>query len=398
MKSSRSILWITTAAVAMLAWSALVARADYVEVRRPATVKAAPHRDALVLRRVSRGDLLALAASIQDNGYYAVTLPEGGGTGWVYRTLVRRHPGNIEGGSTAHSGRLEVHVINVGQADAILVRCPDGEHELLIDAAGSRSATTRGLFKAYMRAHQATSNEIEVVVATHPHSDHIGDMAWVLGTYSVGLYVDNGNEYDTATYRRVDDAWMSGHAGYWGADEEVAPDVDFCPRADVSAVVLRPAGFGESSDPNDNSVVVRVDYGEDSFLFVGDAEAEEEGLLLQDAQTRSRLDCDFLKVGHHASETSSTDAFLQVVTPAIAAVSCGSPGVGMNSTHKHPRFSTVNRLLGVVGLRSGGAASLQAYDTEGGQWRTVSVNQALYVTSADGDIVLESDGHGIRKR
>ena len=84
------------------------------------------------------------------------------------------------------------------------------------------------------------------------------------------------------------------------------PGIAFCPLADVKARILRPAGMEYSDDdPNNSSVVIRVDYKKTSFLFVGDAEAEEEKLLMDDPATRALLDCDFLKAGHHASETSS---------------------------------------------------------------------------------------------
>ena len=234
---------------------------------------------------------------------------------------------------------LEVHVINVGQGDAILIRCPDGTHELLIDAGDNRYSGSAAAFKAYMGAEQATDNHIEVVVASHPHADHIGSMAWLLSHYTVDLYVDNGNVYDSRTYERVDDAFDFNTTSYWSAQDDVVPDIDFCPREDVSATILRPEGFGESSDPNDNSVIVRVDYINDSFLFVGDCGGEEEDLLMEDDETRKLLDCDFLKVGHHCSNTSSSPEFLDTVTPDISAVSCGAKGVSTNSGYKHPRRS-----------------------------------------------------------
>lgn len=385
--------------VGLSVFVSLPARADYLLVRRPATVKEAAHRDAEVLLRCEVGDTLALVPVPQQNGYYCVELPHASERGWIYRTLVRRHTGQApDGAMPPHSGRLEVHVINVGQADAILIRCPDGNHEMLIDAADTRYPQSGRRFEHYLTSHQSRDNEIEVVIATHPHADHIGHMAWVLRRYSVGLYVDNGNEYDSATFRRTEDAWAERNPRYWSTQDELVPLIDFCPRPDVSAVVLRPEGFGQSHDPNDNSVVVRVDYGEDSFLFVGDAGREEEELLAADQNTLARLDCDFLKAGHHASETSSNEPFLQRVTPQIVAISCGARDVGTNTTYMHPRREKVAALLLHAGPRQGPPVLLQAFDSVTREWSDLSLDRAVYVTVVDGDLVFESDGQGIRKR
>ena len=139
---------------------------------------------------------------------------------------------------------LEVHVIDVGQADAILIICPDGEHQILIDSGDNRYKDSGKNFKAYMKANQDTDDPIEVVIASHPHADHIGNMAWLLKNYTVNLYVDNGNVYDSRTYERVEEAFDFDETDYWSAQDEVVPEIDFCPLQEVDAFVLRPAGFG----------------------------------------------------------------------------------------------------------------------------------------------------------
>lgn len=375
-----------------------VAQADYLQASRHATVKENPDRNARILFRVDRGERLRLISNQQTDSYYRVELPDGSGEGWISRYLVRRYVGEIPGVLDSDSGLLEVHVLDVGQADAVLIRCPDGQHEMLIDAGDTRYKGSSKKFKAYLRARQSTDNEIEVVIATHPHADHIGNMAWVLDTYRVGLYVDNGNEYNSATYRRLEDAYARHNPSYWSAQDDLVPEVDFCPRSDVSAVVLRPDGFGESSDPNDNSIIVRVDYGEDSFLFVGDCEAEEEHLLIEDGETSDLLDCDFLKVGHHGSHTSSTRAFLDLITPQIAVISCGAKGISTNKRYKHPRQETIATLFSFVDPRDGSPVTIDAFDSDSSQWERVRLDRAIYLTTADGSLVFESDGEGIRKR
>lgn len=373
-------------------------QADYLRTSRRATVKADPNRDAQILYRLDAAENLRLLSNLQENGYYEVELPDGSGQGWISRYLVRRHSGAVPGAPLTHSGLLEVHVIDVGQADAILIRCPDGNHEMLIDSGDNRYRGSGRQFKAYMGLHQSTDNEIEVVVATHPHADHIGNMAWVLDNYRVGLYVDNGNVYDTATYRRVEEAYARHSPSYWSAQDDLIPDVDFCPRDDVTAIVIRPNGFGESRDPNDNSVIVRIDYGDDSLLFVGDCGAEQEGILQADSTTRLLLDCDFLKVGHHCSDTSTSDDFLALVSPDIAAVSCGAKGVSTNSGYKHPRHEILSAIMAVTLPRSSSVVTMEAYESNAKEWRSITLNRSVFVTTTEGTLVFESDGNGIRKR
>lgn len=303
-----------------------------------------------------------------------------------------------EATTATHTAQLEVHIIDVGQGDAIFIRCPDGEHELLIDSGDNRYRNSGSNFRSYMLTHQADDNAIEVVIATHPHADHIGNLAWLLDTFTVDLYVDNGNEYNSRTYERLEESINNNSVPYYSVQYEIVPAIDFCSRDDVSATILRPTGFGNSSDPNDNSVIVRIDYGDDSFLFVGDCEAEEESLLLADGVIRAQLDCDFLKVSHHGSYSSSSHAFLEAVSPDLAAVSCGAVGVSTNARYKHPRVSTITRLLDFVLPRTGPSPLLDAFDSNTRQWRQVPLTGSVYVTAIDGDIVFESNGEGIRKR
>ena len=297
--------------------------------------------------------------------------------------------------------KLEVHLINVGQGDGILIRCPEGTHELLIDSGelNQRYSGSSTMFKAYLGAKQATTNPIEIVIATHTHSDHIGSMKWVVDTYTIGLYVDNGMTGTSATFTNLNASLTARSVNRKSTKDATLPDIDFCPLAEVNARILRPAGFEEDEDnPNNRSVVVRVDFKNASFLFVGDAEAEEEQLLVNDLATKALLDCDFLKVGHHGSETSSKPFFIDAVTPKVAAISCGKKDVGTNKGYKHPRLKTVKQILPQADPREGPALDIDAYDGDNVVWTTVKLNAAVYVTAAQGDLVFESDGSTIHKR
>jgi len=297
------------------------------------------------------------------------------------------------------SGKLEVHLIDVGQADAILIRCPEGIHEMLIDSGDTRYPGSSAKFKTYMEKHQAKQNQIEVVVATHPHADHIGNMEWVVENYPIGLYVDSGKKATTAGYKNLMKAIELHHVAHKTAQDAQVPEIKFCTLPEVKARILRPAHYAEDEDdPNNVSVIVKVEYKDQSFLFVGDCEGPEEQLLMNDPETEKDLKCGFLKAGHHGSNTSSSAEFLNHVQPKIVGVSCGEKGVGTNIKYKHPRFETLKALLGHADSREGPAVTVDAYATQDGGWKTLKLNAAVYVTQGQGDLDFECDGKEIHKR
>ena len=247
----------------------------------------------------------------------------------------------------AANGKLEVTYFDVGQADAILVTCPDGKHHLLIDSGDTRYPDSSKHFRAFLNtAFTNKPHRLDVVVASHEHADHIGSMQWVLTNFQVGTYVDNGDTAETTmfanlqTERRKQE--KAGKLNYIQGNKNSFSDVDFCPAVKME-IFLPWATKPGLSDQNDRSVAVRLDFGTNSFLFVGDIEGEAEQVMLNqftEAQ-RARLNVDVLKVGHHGSDTSSLDGFVDAVSPQIAIVSCGKKGTGTNDRYKHPRLSTV---------------------------------------------------------
>jgi|GEM_PF-6489755 len=386
------------------------ARANYVSVSRDAVIRKEALSSSQVIERVKAGTFLPLLdENLFGTGYLKVRTPSGK-TGFIYKSRVRVRVGEMPTSDEANTvatnvsgGNLEVHIINVGQGDGMIIRCPDGNHEILIDAAELNSSfrypNSLNEFKNYISAYQSKDNPIEVVVATHPHSDHIAGMKWILTQYDVKQYVDNGMTNTSGTYSSLESKIKELKVNRSQLNEADVPKIDFCPREDVSAQILRPAGFDEPGiDPNNYSVIVRIDYGSTSFLFTGDAEKEMEDKLMADNNTSKLLDVDFLKVGHHGSHSSSQKTFLDVVTPEIAAISSGAETVGTNKSHKHPRMISVQNLLPYLRERRGVETTLEAYNKSTRKWEQVSTKAALYITNNDGDLVFLSDGSKIWRR
>src|SRR4051812_19030659 len=233
---------------------------------------------------------------------------------------------------------LEAHFISVGQADAVLVRCPDGQTTMLVDSADTRYPGSKDRFRAYLEKEFAGKpRKIALAVASHPHNDHIGSMQWVLEKFEVRTYVDNGEKYDSTLWSNLDKARKkqvkAGKLKYINGKQAQSAEIPLC--ADVSVEVFVPWAFSNKlTDTNDRSVVVRLAYRKVTFLFVGDSEDAGEAVMVDDT-LRKKLVADVLKVGHHGSDTSSTAKFVMAVSPQLAVISAGERGVGTNTRYKH---------------------------------------------------------------
>ena len=302
----------------------------------------------------------------------------------------------------AQDARLEVHYIDVGQGDAILVRCPDNKHHLLIDSGelNSKYPKSADQFQAYLTKEFADRPlKINIVVASHPHSDHIGSLEWLLQKFTVGTYIDNGQKYDTALWARLDklvrQRVKKGELEYVNGKKTEFTEVEFCPE--VKLEVMAPWALKDLSDPNSRSVIVRLTYGEKSFLFVGDAHKDAEKVLLDKLsdEQQAKLDVDVLKVGHHGSETSSGAQFVSAVSPAVAVISSGKKETGSNKKYKHPRWATVQTFLNHFKQldkndhRHSANDSIWVFDSDWGQRQR---RRGLCVTAKDGTVVVKSDG------
>jgi hypothetical protein len=137
-------------------------------------------------------------------------------------------------------------------------------------------------------------------------------------------------------------------------------------------------------------------YDAVSFLFPGDAEEEQEAMLLQHSELKESLSAKVLKVPHHGSDTSSSRAFLDAVSPEWMIISAGKKNVGTNKSFMHPRLATINNLMTFVGAHDN-PRYVDVYDSARKVWARKSIRGNLFVTGKDGQVVLSSDGSEIRK-
>jgi competence protein ComEC len=237
-----------------------------------------------------------------------------------------------------YSGNVELHVLDVGQGDAILLRTDKGRW-LLFDAGriwDSGDAGRSTVVPYVMRR----GGSLEAFILSHAHSDHVGGAASVFRalhphTFWDAAFAQGSEVYDKSlrAAREVGVEWHRVHPG-----DEL--DVD-----GVAVEFLAPdsAWTASLADPNEVSTIALIRFGAVRFLLVGDAEQAEEGWLLDHA--RDELHADVLKVGHHGSSTSSGDEFLAAVHPSVAIIS-----VGADNTYGHPS-ADVLAALGRVGAR-----------------------------------------------
>lgn len=298
------------------------------------------------------------------------------------------------------SGTLKAHFIDVGQGDAILVISPDRDCVLLIDSGSNRYPQSTTRFRQHMLKELPKDHEIDLVVASHPHSDHIGNMRWVLQNYRVKTFIDNGHEVNTPVYRDLmAEVAKQEKTGLRYFVHTVAPpeDQDFCAAENLDSELLYPregydADFCQKK-PNNCSVVVKLTYGETSFLFPGDADKEQEELLLKDKDIRKKLLADVLKAGNHGSDTASSGGFLRAVSPKWVVISVGRKGVGSVVREKHPRLGAVSLLQEIVGASAANRRVIDVFD--GAKWVGKTISGNLFVTAKDGTVVLGSDGRKI---
>jgi len=255
--------------------------------------------------------------------------------------------------STANS--LLFTFLNVGQGDATLIQMSDGK-TVLIDGGESDSGIVSQL--------QALGvQRIDLMIATHPHSDHIGGLVPVLQNFPVSKVVTSGQSHTTSVYEHFLDGIASAQAEYIEVKRG-----DVISLSGVNFQVLNPPNFN-NPDLNENSVVLQFKVGQTTFLMMGDSGADTEASLISAGLLQK---IDILKIGHHASTTGSTLAFLNLLQPTIALYSAG-----INNQYGHPAPLTIASLTSVIatvyGTDKNGVISIQV-DQNG---YTINASQGL---------------------
>lgn len=253
-----------------------------------------------------------------------------------------------ENGEVSQSeGGLSVHIIDVGQGDGIFVELPDGT-TLLIDAGEKQYGQT---VIDYITARGY--NRIDYLVGTHPHSDHIGGLEQVIRSFDIGTVYMPKKSHTTSTYlnllQTIADKGLSIQTAKAG--KTIAEGGDF------SVDILSPVDEDYGDELNLYSVVIKITYGSQRFLFLGDAETENE-------EQMSDVQAEFVKVGHHGSATSSDSEFVRRVGAKYAVVS-----VGAGNSYGLPKDKILQR------------------------WQESGA--AIYRTDESGSIVAYSDGSSI---
>lgn len=248
----------------------------------------------------------------------------------VFLELVARRAG-------APIGRLRVTAIDVGQGDSLLVDLPDGRL-MLVDGGG---AITGGpdpgqrVVLPLLRARRR--GQIDIVVLTHPHPDHFGGLLAVMRALPIAEFWEAGDRDDGGV---GDIAQLRRHLLQVGTRVRHLPDLceSFGVHRDPVIELLGPCpNVTASHHANDQSLVIRLKWGRHSVLLAGDAEATLEAELV--AKHGTHLRADLLKIGHHGSKSSTTQAWLDAISPSCAIVS-----VGLRNRFGHPHPTTLARL------------------------------------------------------
>jgi len=224
-------------------------------------------------------------------------------------------------------GRLQIIFLDVGQGDSILVQY--GTQQILIDG-GSNGKTELARLGKYL---PYFDREIEVVIVTHPDRDHIGGLIDVAKNFKIGKVLATGAEKDTAVFKEWKD--IREYDRIETLEALRGDEVDFG-NAKMRIVFPESPVDAATGDANNKSVVARLDYGENSFLFTGDIESPAEKEILASGEN---IDIDFLKIAHHGSKYSSSEEFLNRASPETAIIS-----VGANNSYGHPTEAVLNAL------------------------------------------------------
>lgn len=321
----------------------------------PSTIK-----DKIIVKDTN-GNIINTTASVENN-VIKVTPPKYGYQGGTYTLNILDGIKSISNKLTkynynmkfnvvttsANIGNLKVHYINVGQGDSILIQ--QDEHNMLIDAGSNKTSST---VANYLKSKGV--NKLDYVIATHPHEDHIGGMAYVINNFNVNKFMMAKVTHTSNTFKNMVSALKNKGL------KITVPNVGDKYNLGTSTFTIVAPNSNKYNNLNNYSIVTKLKFGNNSFLFTGDAESLSEGEILA---KQLDIQSDVLKLGHHGSKTSSTTSFLDKVNPKYAIVSCGK-----ENSYRHPHRVTMDNLQ--------------------------SRNIKVYRTDESGTVISTSDGENI---
>ena len=255
----------------------------------------------------------------------------------------------------ATQGEITVKVLNIGQGDSILIQT--GEKTVLVDTS---DVDERDKLRTELK--KADVKKIDTIILTHPHADHIGGMDVLLDEYPVGMVYDNGMPSTSKLFlgyvKKLKEKKIERKGLVAGDRVDLGGGAVFEVLAPSAELVKEGNVKGYKHDPNNESVVGRLVFGDFTMMLTGDAEKKEEQAILAAGGT---VQSKILKSGHHGSKTSSSADFLRAVKPEAALISCG-----VNNDYGHPHKETMKKYH--------------------------ALNIPIYVTAENGTITVTSDG------
>jgi len=234
--------------------------------------------------------------------------------------------------SQTFEGNLEIHYIDIGQGDSTLIKC--GGHAMLIDAGENDKGTE---VQAYLESQNVT--KLDYFICTHPDSDHEGGADVIIYKFDCGKVFMPDYNKTTKTHRDVIAAMDSKNYSF----EEPIVGHKYS-LGDAEFTIIAPNGTYKSA--NNSSIGIILKFGNNKFLFTGDAEEEAESDIVDNGID---IDCDIYQVGHHGSRSSSSEKLLNAASPAYAVISCGA-----GNDYGHPHAATMNefRMRGIKVFRT----------------------------------------------
>ena len=287
--------------------------------------------------------------------------------GCEYSIVLETQPAN----APADAGReLLIHFLDVGQADCALIEC-DGEF-LLIDGGNREDGQ---LVVSYLQ--QQGVEVLNTVICTHAHEDHVGGLPSVLAVYPTQTVLSPTKTYSSNIFDK-----FLYYVDQQGLEVEIPSPGDVLNVGSATVTVLGPVK--SYADPNNTSIVCRIDYGKTSFLFTGDMEQEAEGDMLDYWGSKVNWEVDLLKVGHHGSNTSSGYRFLNELNATYGVIS-----VGKGNDYGHPHEEPLSRFrqAGITILRTDEMGTVLAV-SDGSQITLTWENQSADPENAEQEAFL----------